>query len=272
MYPTIITGERIQEKCDIYLGLPEDFRYNPRISQQPHKCLSLGEITAPWNNPPTIFCYSHRISLFRKILGHIQNNFTLFTHNSDGHITEEHLDIAENGNLLCWYAQNMMANHPKIKLLPIGIANSMWTHGNIAVIESCRSSLGEKRNNFYFYFSIGTNSAERTPCKTILEKKGLTFGTQAPNFMAYIQNLSSYKYAICPPGNGVDCHRIWECLYLNVIPILKRSIFTEKLKEKINCILLDKWEDFYAEPLLNEYKDPQYAMLAADIIGLTGYP
>jgi hypothetical protein len=39
----------------------------------------------------------------------------------------------------------------------------------------------------------------------------------------YIEELSKYKFAISPEGNGIDCHRTWECLYLGVIPIVIES-------------------------------------------------
>ena len=39
----------------------------------------------------------------------------------------------------------------------------------------------------------------------------------------YIEKLSRHKFCISPRGNGVDCHRIWECLYLGVIPIVEKS-------------------------------------------------
>lgn len=257
-YFNIISGELIQEKCDIYLGIPEDFQYNPRISTQTHKCLSIETITRTWDNPYIIFCYSHRISAFRKILPHIKNNFILVTHNSDENVRDEYMDIANNDKLVEWYAQNTMVDHPKINLLPIGIANSMWPHGDIDTIKNIRRNIPKKCNDFYFFFNVGTNRNERNPCKDVLEKKGIKFGGSAANYKEYIKTLSTYKYAICPPGNGVDSHRIWECVYLNVIPILKRSIFTEKLQNLFYCIVLDKWEDFNQENLLAEYKEPRY--------------
>ena len=38
-----------------------------------------------------------------------------------------------------------------------------------------------------------------------------------------MEDLSKHKFCISPPGNGVDCHRTWECLYLGVIPIVEKS-------------------------------------------------
>lgn len=35
--------------------------------------------------------------------------------------------------------------------------------------------------------------------------------------------MSSYKFAISPEGNGIDCHRVWECLYVGCIPVVKKN-------------------------------------------------
>ena len=60
-----------------------------------------------------------------------------------------------------------------------------------------------------------------------------------------IKRLSEYKFCICPEGNGVDTHRLWECWYLKVIPIVIRTDFIDILMEKIKLpiIILNKWED-----------------------------
>jgi hypothetical protein len=236
----IITGERIQETCDVYLGLPEDFKYNPRIFKQYQKCLCFTEIPDVWDNPHKIFCYGDRITFFRKIMHRLQNKCIFVTHNSDKNIINEFLDIADNNQIDCWYAQNVMVDHPKIKILPIGIANSMWSHGDTSIIESVRRKNNVKSSDFYFYFNVRTNRAERSPCQTKIETKGLKFGYPASNFQDYIDLFSTYKYAISPPGNGVDCHRTWECFYLNVIPILKRSILTEKIRNHffVFCLMI----------------------------------
>ena len=34
---------------------------------------------------------------------------------------------------------------------------------------------------------------------------------------------------ICPQGNGVDCHRNWEVLYLKRVPIMKKSKYLQEL-------------------------------------------
>lgn len=255
----IITGERIQELCDVYFGSPDDFNYNPRISTQSNKFININSITTTWDNPRIIFCYSHRLDEFRIILKHLQNKIILVSHNSDDNISINFYEIMNNPIIEKWYAQNVVYNHGKLKLLPIGIANSMWEHGDLSQITHLiKNPVLTKTDNFYFYFSVYTNFAARQLCKELLENKGLIFG-KSRNFSSYIHQLSNFKYAICPPGNGVDCHRIWECLYLNVIPILLRSVFSEKCAEIFpSIVILDKWEDFDAEKLINSYSYPSF--------------
>ena len=256
----IITGEKIQELCDIYIGLPEDFNYNPIIKKQSLKCLNIVNVTKDWFNPHIIFCYGHRLNNFSNIMKYIQNPFILVCHNSDENITTKYNDILEHPKLLFWHAQNVMTKHKKLGLLPIGIANSMWPHGNLAILDTIIKGETEnnKSNDFYFYFSVDTNRKVRSVCKEKIEKKGLIFEQTSLSFEKYLQKLSQYKYAICPPGNGEDCHRLWECLYLGVIPILLRSVFSEKISESFQVILLDDWDDFNAEILLEKYTKPKY--------------
>lgn len=264
----IITGERIQELCDVYLGYPEDFKYNPRIWSQQDKLMDIHHITSSWDNPPILFCYTHRLDSFKRILQFIQRKFILVTHNSDANITDAFIDILNSPLLLFWHAQNVMYDHVKLGLLPIGIANSMWPHGATESVLLTRNKCIPKINNFYFYFNVHTNYTQRFDCKTKIERKGLSFGHNAANFESYLHDLSTYRYAICPPGNGIDSHRIWECFYLNVIPIVLRSVFTEKLSKQFTCILLDDWDDFNPSVLIQTYIPPSYTNLSITDISL----
>jgi hypothetical protein len=249
----MITGERIQELCDVYLGLPDNFYCNPRIRPQVEKQKDLRSITESWDNPRTLFCYGHQLPLFIGKMQYLKNPFVLVSHNSDEQITDKYRCITDHPTLLAWYAQNMLFEHPKLHWIPIGIANSMWPHGSLAAFERPLPTI--KSKDIYFYFNIDTNRAERNDCFQKIRTKGLSFEPSLP-FSEYISELATFKYAICPPGNGVDCHRIWECFYLGVIPILKRSYFTEQVAKQFQCVLLDNWADLSIENLLKEYSHP----------------
>lgn len=248
----MISGEKIQELCDVYCGLQEDFDYNPRIRSQTQKHMHLDKIRS-WNNPRKIFCYTHRLDQFMQSLPFLQNPFILVSHNSDDHVTEKYLPLLQYPKLLFWHAQNLLLSHPKLGHLPIGLANSMWPHGNQETLAAVVEQAYEKTHSIFFGFSLHTNPSERIPCYEALKDK-LTWQPTV-GFQQYLETIATYKYAICPPGNGVDCHRIWECLYLGVIPILLRSPFTERLP--FPCYIVDRWEELDIERLLQLYLPPK---------------
>lgn len=260
----IITGEAIQALCDNYCCIRDDFQFNPRFFSEMRKFMNLAADPAPWNNPRLLFCYPHRLGDFRKWLPFLQNRFILVTHNSDENVTDVYADIFDCPLLIVAYVQNKCFAHPKVNPLPIGIANRLWPHGNLEALASVQALDIPKMNLIYFYFNVSTNTAAREQCRAALEAQGLRFGSPvAP--ADYLRDLASYKYAICPPGNGVDSHRVWECLYLGVTPILLRSAFSSELAAAgFPCVLLDNWSDLDITGLAAAWR-PHSAAVAANL-------
>ena len=51
-------------------------------------------------------------------------------------------------------------------------------------------------------------------------------------------------FVVCPEGNGIDTHRMWEALYLKTIPIMKKNMISKFIKKaNIPVLILDKWSD-----------------------------
>jgi hypothetical protein len=49
-------------------------------------------------------------------------------------------------------------------------------------------------------------------------------------------------YVLSPPGNGIDCHRTWEALFLGSIPIVKKSFWPfDKLQ--IGAKVIEDWSE-----------------------------
>lgn len=128
--------------------------------------------------------------------------------------------------------------HPKARALPIGIANSMWGHGDAGVVAV--AAVAVKTNLCYVNFNEGTNHRLRSVAWVPAQH----FGRQ-PNlpFNKYIELLSKFKFCVCPEGNGSDTHRMWEALYLGVIPIVlssnKNSAYWAK--EGIPMVVVGDW-------------------------------
>jgi hypothetical protein len=249
----IVSGEKLQNVCDYYLGTQDHFNYNPFIKSQPHKHLYIDslDITTQLRNAKinNLFCYlpllETHLHVLVSVLSHIKTPINLFFHNGDTTFTEEHGNaLLKNDDILCIYSQNLsIPSHDRLKPLPIGIANSMWSHGNIYTwVSRLQMPLPRKPHLIYFYFEIYTNIHKRQVCFDIIRAKGVESQPKR-SLSDYIHALSTFKFAICPEGNGIDTHRFWECLYLKVIPICPRNIITEYYSKFFPVVLLNRWED-----------------------------
>ena len=243
LYENIITGERIQQLADIYLGYEEDFIYNPLIHKDYSKHLDIKTINKNFNNPSIIFCYTRRIKDFSFIIDYFKNDFILISHNCDENIVLSDFvnKILDYPNLKKWYTQNLMISHSKISSIPIGVANSQWPHGQLAIFNNINYNKSKK---VFFNFYINTNRTARNLCYEKLKDK-ITF-LPSQNFQDYIKNLSEYEFCICPEGNGIDTHRLWECVYLQIIPIVVRNPFITIIEKEFNIpiFILESWDDF----------------------------
>jgi hypothetical protein len=242
----IITGEKIQMLCDIYLGLSDDFYYNPKIGFDVHKHLDLNFINNEFDNPYKIFCYSHRLNILSSKVHFFKNKFILVTHNSDDEIVccGNVLKILQCPNLEKWYAQNIRFTHDKLRMIPIGIANSMWPHGDLTIFNENEfiNSMNTKTQKVYFNFNIDTNPNKRTRCyNELINKVPWLLKTFPKN---NLRRLKEYEFCICPEGNGCDTHRLWEALYTNTVPIVIKSDFTDVLQQyNVPLLVLDNWSD-----------------------------
>jgi hypothetical protein len=263
----VITGEKLELSCDIIIGNKEDFNFNPnlqKLKQKNNIFLELLNINHFIDNKYKVFCYTHlltNVNLLIVKLKKFKNKFVLFFHNSDCNFSAEHLILFDNLPLLeNIYTQNMNVTNNRVFPLPIGIANSMWDHGNLSRWNEILNKKIEKNNDIFFNFSINTNTIIRQNCLNKLLSTNLTFIQNISNQNEYIKLLSSYKFCICPEGNGIDTHRFWECLYLKVIPICLKSHLTVYYSKLLPLILLDDWSNLdinnldYSKHDWNNYK------------------
>jgi hypothetical protein len=259
----IVTGQKIQFLCDIFIGMQRDLVYNPLIAPQTQKHIDIlnPDITRLQNKTiKNVFCYTHNIDekIFNKtglnemihpkiifILKQIPSDFNLIFHNSDGSFSDEHLFFLDIPNVKKIFTQNINTQPTdRVIPIPIGIANSMWKHGNLGIWKKIMDSIDidNKTDHIFFNFSINTNSEKRLKCYNSILSKNIP-NLPNTNYEQYLRNLVTYKFAICPDGNGTDTHRLWECLYLRVIPICTKSYLTEHYSNIFPILLINDWDD-----------------------------
>lgn len=202
--------------------------------------------------PKIIFLKTDWIELFKiKILPKIDYQFTLITHNADRSCPSGNLDLLNDIKLKKWYGMNCDIEHPKLQPVPIGIANEKWKHGDKKILINTIKTETKKNYLCYCNFDVSTNFTERTKILNIIkDKKFINHQTNKLQFSEYLETLKEYKYVISPPGNGIDCHRIWESLYLGTIPIVQKHLSLNYFTD-LPILFVDSFEEI-TEKMLND--------------------
>lgn len=189
----------------------------------------------------------------------VKNNpLSIITHQGDLPVTEKLFNfVNSNCQLKKWYGQNIEYDHPKITSIPIGLENDHhYSH-----VEKRKKIHQASKYSFkinptkmaYMNFSFWTRKDERLNTKNTLQNRDFVTDDCADavvqeNYSTWINKVLDHHYVICPRGNGIDTHRIWETLYLGRIPVVKKEINT-KFYQKLPILFIDSWEEV-TEPLL----------------------
>ena len=256
-----ISGERLQCLCDISIITPDILNFHQNIAFKTPLFITtfkepeLEEKIKILDRCISIFVYTHLLdNFFIYIYPKIKNPFYLVTHNSDHHITHKYLPYLDEEKIIHWYAQNINLFHEKLSPLPIGIANSQWKHGNMEIIKKISYQPIKKTHLLYINFNINTNIRKRQPIYNLFKKKNIGTFQQNQPFQEYLKILKSHKFCLVPPGNGIDCHRTWECLYLGVIPIVEKHPHNTQLAKHLPLLVVEDWNIITEEYLNNYYK------------------
>jgi hypothetical protein len=219
------------------------------------------------NKCPIFFVKTNLIEIFFKEFN-FNKQFKIITHNSDHSINNNHLIYLENEKLIKWFAQNTEIQHKKLEPIPIGIANEIWESGNESLwIDFLKKDI-KKDSLFYCNFTINNNRNERELCFKKMCEYNIS-KIEYKKFNEYLYDLSKSFFSICPNGNGIDTHRLWESLYLKTIPIVTKSNLTEYFQSLYPIIVIDNWNEFdknnYSEDLYyNIIKNHNYKFLDFD--------
>jgi hypothetical protein len=194
-----------------------------------------------------VFVQSSEIERFvDSILPHLAEPVVLVTHNGDRNIGREFFGVAEDGRVLHWFAQNLIFRHPKVTAVPIGLENRAYhTNGITRDFSRLARSRPRRIDRILYGFTVENNPRERVPAYQALRACSVADGTQRLNARKYRHLLQKYWYVASPPGNGVDCHRTWEALYLGIVPILRKSPLWESLPD-VPAVFIEDWAEVLA--------------------------
>jgi len=229
-----------------------------------------------------IFCKTDYILNEFDYINKLDNEVILITGNSDYSIDDK---IVSNlpKNVKRWFAQNVISNHEKLEPIPIGLENYKPSiregHGigydRVLEKENILNSIPNNiiPNKFiYSNFQIMTNLEHRGYTRKIIsDLPYIEWGEPNLSISDFFNKILEYEAVLCPIGNGIDTHRLWEVLYSNRIPItIKVGNFKiYELYEKLPIVILDNYNELKNFDLLrnkiNEIKNKKYNMSLLDI-------
>lgn len=181
--------------------------------------------------------------------------FVIVTHNSDENVTEEHSQLLPS-NVIKWFTTNVNVIDPRIESIPIGLENNRWFKRENKIEIMQRRLAGDHfryKRLLYINHNVKTNTKERLLPYTFF--KGLDWvtiedGKNGNNFTNYIENIDSHRFVLCPEGNGIDTHRLWESLYMGARPIVKKNVNTLFYKD-LPIYYVDTWEEINEDGLMD---------------------
>jgi hypothetical protein len=267
----IVSGERFQELCNISITTTSKDRWHRSLSKNVKRVYIDREIDYNLiNNSKIIFVYVEYLLYFmNSILPNINHKFILLTHNEDHEINNSYLPLLESDKVIHMFSQNANITHKKLTPIPIGIANSMWGHGNKSNITSLLNTVNfdsDKKEKIYLNFTIDNNKSHRTLVMEKLKNNSLTEEVKPKQHLEYLNELSNYRWIASPKGNGIDCHRIWEVLYMGNIALVDDTINSKYFKELgLPVILISEWENINLEWLKEQSKNIEYVYDSLDI-------
>ena len=257
-----ITGEKFQDICNTQISVPEFFPYESQLTRA-HSAYTFDK----YDNYNFIYVNNDLIKSTIKqdhiesgpvdlytILGLMKNPFSLILHCNDSPVEQEDLRYFNIPNCKKIYAQNVLVKDERVVPLPIGLGNSCWPYGDLNTFSSIEIPCG-KTEEIFFNFTVegGCRDVKRPDCFKRCSDLGIEWIDSLVQ-KEYLNKLKDYKFIISPEGNGIDCHRSWEGLYLKTIPIVDRSLVTEYFSKYFPMVLVDDWSTFSLDQLEGVYE------------------
>jgi len=250
----VIQGEKFQDLCETQISKIEHKQFESNM----HSIDIDNYDFTDYKNSELVYCNVSLINerkpklaeskLYEK-LKLFKNPFKLILHNADDSFEKEHLKYFDIPNCKQIFTQNVNVLDSRVEFLPIGIANHFWEWGDTEKVIDVILEDIEKTDLVYAHFTERDNRVE---CYDNVRREGIPI-VKSMEYKDYLRKLKTYKYCISPEGNGIDCYRTWEALYMKTIPICKRSILVEEFAKTFPIYIIDDWKDLDVKDLEKQY-------------------
>lgn len=239
----LVSGEAFKNQCkynldDRYPIIP----YDSSLKEGDRVFMKVRDIPLFLQSPPSV-----------KITAIIGNNDETF---------DDDMMVRLKPYIMGVYAVNCSAHGAK--QIPMGFRDDRYTPHKV-MVDILNEPSPERDILCLVNFILGTNGSERTKARDSF--KGKVWATISDDYMNYNTNksldhsdpetmkrrkdyysmLKRTKFVICPPGAGIDTHRVYETLYFGGTPVIKSS-FLDSMYERLGgCWIIKDWSEVTEE-------------------------
>ncbi len=239
--PPYITGDGFRAHCDYIIERSKDTL----------DCSEVKEGDLIFVRPEQL------LRFFQTYHPRIREKYILVTHNSDLPIPGKFIPYLTHPKISAWFGQNVEGFvHPKLHPIPIGLENRQYSNGDLTVVTRAREKWygSPKTMLLYNNFSLHTYPTERSKVYQIFKDKSFCVTSSRKPYPEYLKDLAETKFVLCPRGNGLDCHRVWESLYMGSIPIVKSSA-SDSLFQDLPVLIVKDWNEITEEFLTEKFHE-----------------
>jgi hypothetical protein len=176
-----------------------------------------------------------------------------------------------------WYAQNRgHSENPKLKFLPIG-ADLHSTHEGTKDYEEAAKQIEEIRYaardedrkikifcDCHLSNSDARYGSDRSTIKN-LDYDSIFYQEERIPRLEIWKRYTEFTFGVSPHGNGLDCHRTWEMLYLGMIVIVKTSSLDQMYKD-LPVVIVKDWSELESPENLKKWKEMYSGKTSKDYI------
>lgn len=215
------------------------------------------ELSLLSNGAPVVFAQGWPVSAAARDLAENCNqgkqfpNATLIIHNCDQIPTDDQMEMLAR-SFKKVFSVNWLGDPKIVSPLPIGLENRDKRRNGVPrdyakAIRKGIPGFHQRDIEVLVCFSMHTNPVEREAAfNAAVQIPGCFVVTESITPKQYRKLVLRSKYVVSPPGNGPDCHRTWEAMYLGAIPIVKRKSWPFQHMQ-LPVIQINEWDKIVAK-------------------------
>ena len=175
----------------------------------------------PLKDGDVIFVKTDLLDVFcTDILPRLSKTFTLVTGHSDLSPSADALIAIEaNPNVRRWFAVNAAWANYKTTCIPLCLAEPDRAHGDQAALARCAAAVVPEAKLDKVLLPPPSATHPWRLELGAFEHPALVKIAERMPYEAYLTELARYRYALCPRGNGIDVHRVYEAILMKTIPV-----------------------------------------------------